>query len=80
MAKKGQCEFNFLKVSTKKTSETINFFNMTVMVLFGNKFTKVMSQHAASECNGTHLIQCRRVSFKTILNKENENRVCRAQN
>ena len=41
------------------------------MVLFGNTFTKVMSQHADSEYNGTHLIQCRRVKFKTILNKEN---------
>ena len=40
------------------------------MVLFGNNFTKVMSQHAGSECNGTHLIQCRRVNFKRILNNE----------
>ena len=46
------------------------FFNTTVMVLCGNKFTKVMSPHAAGECNGTHLIQCRRVNFKTLLNKE----------
>ena len=46
------------------------FFNITVMVLFGNKFTKVMSQHAGNECNGTHLIQCRRVNFKRILNNE----------
>ena len=27
-----------------------------------------MSQHAGSECNGTHLIQCRRVNFKRIPN------------
>ena len=39
-----------------------------------------MSQHAGSECNGTHLIQYRRVNFKTILKVKNENRVCRAQN
>ena len=45
-------------------------FNTTVMDLFGNEFTKVMSQHAGSECNGTHFIQCRRVNFKTILNNE----------
>ena len=35
-----------------------------------------MSQHAGSECNGTHLIQYRRVNFKTILNKENKTFEC----
>ena len=40
------------------------------MVLFRNEFTKVMSQHAGSECNGTHLIQCRRVNFITIYKSE----------
>ena len=40
------------------------------MVLFGNKFTKVLSQHAGGECNGTRLIQCGRVNFKRILNNE----------
>ena len=49
------------------------------MVLFGNKFTKVMSQHAGSECNGTHL-SVEELTLKQFLTRKNENRVCRAQN
>ena len=39
------------------------------MVLFRNYFTKVTSQHADSECNSTHSIQCGSVDFKTIIMK-----------
>ena len=35
------------------------------MVLFGNKFTKAISQHVGSECNGTHLrLLC---TFRSII-------------
>ena len=58
--------------SIDKENQQNYFSNTTVIVLFGNKFTKAMSQHVGSECNGTHLIQCRRVNYA--------NRVCRNQN
>ena len=67
-AKKGSVNSISSKYRLRKPAKI--FFNMTVTVLFENKFTKVMSQHAGSECNGTHLIQCRRVNFKRILNND----------
>ena len=77
-SKKGSVNSIYPKYRLRKPAKI--FFNMRVMVLFGNKFTKVLSQHAGSECNGTHLIQCKELILKEFLIMINENRACRAQN
>ena len=45
-------------------------------------FTKVMSQHADSECNSTHLIQCgqEKIRWCGRVDFESEYPVCRAKN
>ena len=57
----------FPQRATKKTSKILSFQH-EIYDTFSKLFHKSLTQHADSECNSTHSIQCGRVDFKKSIN------------